>query len=327
MRLPRALSLTLFLLVIIKGCHGAASNPGVDPVLSGQATLHFTCGTASVSLERQASASLMRVGEQTYPMNEVPSASGARLEAVDDASTWLHEKSGEALVAIAGRQLAACRVAQPPGTPFAARGQEPGWHLVVADDRIELTADYGERRIDLPLEATEQDGAATRFRAAHGEQLTVTVTATAGICRDSMSGMPHPYAVTARLGDERLDGCGGEPLDLLAGHGWAVEYLDGSGLEDRSRITLSFLPEDGRVVGTGSCNRYSAGFTLTGEGLALGPVAATKMACAPPVMQQESRFFAILERVYRFDVDATGALTLISPEATMIAYPDLAADE
>jgi heat shock protein HslJ len=67
-------------------------------------------------------------------------------------------------------------------------------------------------------------------------------------------------------------------------------------------VTLTYL--DGRLVGSGGCNRYFADVkpgALPGE-LEIGSIGATKMACPPPAMEVEDRFFSALAgaRSFRF---------------------------
>jgi heat shock protein HslJ len=64
------------------------------------------------------------------------------------------------------------------------------------------------------------------------------------------------------------------------------------------------------VYGTGSCNNYTAEYTLTGEGLTVAKTAGTMMACEPAVMQQESVFLDVLRNVRSFDFRDDGALVL-----------------
>lgn len=44
--------------------------------------------------------------------------------------------------------------------------------------------------------------------------------------------------------------------------------------------TIQFDPTSSRAAGFAGCNRYSAGYTLTGDSLKFGPAMSTKMACA-----------------------------------------------
>jgi heat shock protein HslJ len=138
------------------------------------------------------------------------------------------------------------------------------------------------------------------------------VTIVDRLCVDTMSGMPRPNRVTVLLDGRELNGCGGDPAVLLQGAEWVVEDIAGAGIVDGSRATLNF-GADGQLAGSGSCNRYSGSYMLTGEGLSVSSkTAMTMMACVPALMQQESRFMELLSQVRRFRLGADGALILES---------------
>jgi len=103
----------------------------------------------------------------------------------------------------------------------------------------------------------------------------------------------------------------------LYGPEWVVEDIDGRGIIDRSRVTFNFAP-DGHVWGRASCNSYRATFATEGDRLTISRAISTRMACAPALMQQESRFLAILTGTHRFAISADGALTLQSSGAGTI---------
>jgi heat shock protein HslJ len=72
---------------------------------------------------------------------------------------------------------------------------------------------------------------------------------------------------------------------------------------------------DGQVSGSGGCNTFNGPYQSTANTLSIGPLASTRMACDQPVMDQETAYFAALERTttYRFEngrlmlADAGGA--------------------
>ena len=66
-------------------------------------------------------------------------------------------------------------------------------------------------------------------------------------------------------------------------------------------VTMLFDSGSRRAAGSAGCNRYSAAYTLRGEGLTFGPTAATKMAC-PDGMEFESSFFGMLGQVTAYEV-------------------------
>jgi heat shock protein HslJ len=85
--------------------------------------------------------------------------------------------------------------------------------------------------------------------------------------------------------------------DRLGGTSWVVEQIDGRDAVERARPTVVFDAAAERVSGRASCNRYSAGVTRAGETLRIAQAVTTKMACAPPLMEQEARFLAVLGAV------------------------------
>lgn len=130
-----------------------------------------------------------------------------------------------------------------------------------------------------------------------------------------------PAALAAMLA---LSGCLSPPEDMpgaqtasygggastsLTGGEWIVESVDGGGIIDGARGTLEF-GSDGRLAGRAFCNRYSASYALSGETLTIGQAAATKMACAPALMDLESKFLAALSAVRGYALAADGALML-----------------
>jgi len=89
----------------------------------------------------------------------------------------------------------------------------------------------------------------------------------------------------------------------LAGTAWQVTaYNNGKqavvSVTTGSTIRIEFMP-DGRVRGSGGCNSFSGSYTSSAEQLAIGPVGATRRACAEPdgVMAQEAAFLRALETV------------------------------
>jgi heat shock protein HslJ len=84
----------------------------------------------------------------------------------------------------------------------------------------------------------------------------------------------------------------------LAGREWeAVSMNNGRGaiasLLSGTTLTLAF--DIDRVSGTAGCNRFFGPYTRSGESIALGPLATTRVACDPAVVQQEAAYLAALE--------------------------------
>ncbi|MEM1375560.1 MAG: META domain-containing protein [Pseudomonadota bacterium] len=92
-----------------------------------------------------------------------------------------------------------------------------------------------------------------------------------------------------------LAACAGdETISAFSPEGtvWALSELDGAPFT--ARATLSF-PAEGEVVGVGPCNRFSAAQSVPYPWIEIGPIAATKRACAD--LAAEGAFFAALSAV------------------------------
>ena len=76
------------------------------------------------------------------------------------------------------------------------------------------------------------------------------------------------------------------------------------------------------MAGKGGCNRYFGGAALTGQQLAVSEIGATRMACPPPAMTEESAYFAALERVTGYLVEGD-ALTLTLADGGRLRYREL----
>ncbi len=193
-----------------------------------------------------------------------------------------------------------------------ARGNEPGWRVTIGAKETEFLLDYGERRFTAPTPRAEMTDAGAVYRYAGA-----TLTISDAICADDATGMPYPKVAVLEEGGLKMSGCAGEPASLLTGDEWVVEDIGGGGVIDFARTSMMFT-EDGKVSGSGACNRYGGTYALNGEGLSFGPIAATKKGCPPAVMDQENRFFAALESVDRFEIDETGALVLYGADAPLL---------
>jgi heat shock protein HslJ len=90
---------------------------------------------------------------------------------------------------------------------------------------------------------------------------------------------------------------------------WRVEEIGGRPVAAGTRVALD-LGADGRATGTGGCNRFSGSAKIDDGTIAFGPVASTKMMCAPDVSDQEAKFFRTLEQVRNWAWDGAGLVLL-----------------
>ena len=92
------------------------------------------------------------------------------------------------------------------------------------------------------------------------------------------------------------------PLSLadLEGIPWRLVRLGrNERVPEGVKVTAVF--GDGKVSGSGGCNRYSAAVTGTGPlEFSVGPAASTRMACPDPAGGFEDRYFSALQAADRF---------------------------
>ncbi len=106
---------------------------------------------------------------------------------------------------------AACAPGQPLEAPTAlareryeARGQEPGWHLLIHDGRIDYTGNYGEKKISVARPDPRPS-----FNGLLYETARLSVGVTYSRCNDVMSGHGFEHEVTVIADGKTFNGCGG----------------------------------------------------------------------------------------------------------------------
>lgn len=283
----------------------------------------WECGSETVLLGAIDTGVYLAADDVLHAVERVPAASGARYRSLEDSTLGIHEKGGQILLLRGDDEATDCRRLEPLDVPLSGGGNEPGWHIEVGEDAIELTSDYGQTVTQAALINSDASGLATHFRGS-GDNGPILATFRRKICKDSATGMPHPHTLEVQYEDGTLSGCGGRPQDLLVDRDWRVTRLgddavpEQGGDEREIKVTIRFDAE-GRVSGHAACNQYTAGYALSGEGLSVDAPASTKMACAEPRMSLESRFLELLAAVERFDIDRDGALVLIGSSGKITA--------
>lgn len=91
---------------------------------------------------------------------------------------------------------------------------------------------------------------------------------------------------------------------------WLLEDLGGTGVIDNLQTTLQFGSEN-RLEGFGGCNRYFASYQLEQNQLKVGAIGATRKACLPAIMNQETRYLQALAKAYHIHLDRNQGLLLI----------------
>jgi uncharacterized membrane protein len=96
----------------------------------------------------------------------------------------------------------------PPSDPtlerYEARGNEPGWHVLIDKARIEYTGSYGKKKI-----AVARPDPRPTFNGRRYESPRLTVDVTYSRCNDDMSGRGFEHQVTVTADGKTFRGCGG----------------------------------------------------------------------------------------------------------------------
>ncbi len=103
---------------------------------------------------------------------------------------------------------------------------------------------------------------------------------------------------------------------------WTL-YRTGRG-NQHDTVTRAHKPtirfENGRVTGNASCNTYFGGYSAEGAELELGPLGATRKACAFPAEGLlEARFLNSLAKVKRYGVSG-GFLVLYTTDRETLVF-------
>ena len=109
------------------------------------------------------------------------------------------------------------------------------------------------------------------------------------------------------MGDETLYKYG------AAGKIWLLTEVNGAPFASRATIAFG---EQGKVSGQAPCNRYFAKQTEPYPWFKLGPIGATKMACAD--LDHENIYFAALGRMTLAEVSETTLILSNDAEDLMV---------
>ncbi len=110
----------------------------------------------------------------------------------------------------------------------------------------------------------------------------------------------------------------------LTGINWEVVNYNHNqqavvGVLEGTQITAIF-GEDGQMSGSAGCNNYSAGYTVDGNAITIGPAISTMMFCADPegVMEQEMAYLQALPSAATYVVQGD-RLDLLAADGTIVA--------
>ena len=102
----------------------------------------------------------------------------------------------------------------------------------------------------------------------------------------------------------------------LAGSEWRPNFISALELPAGIAMQVEFQP-DGKITGSGGCNRFFGGYTVSGNRIKIGPLASTRKGC-PGLLRAETALFATLQAAASFAQDDT-TLTLFDASGAKLA--------
>ena len=114
------------------------------------------------------------------------------------------------------------------------------------------------------------------------------------------------------------------PPERLEGTAWRAVSIEGKATTDTHPSTVRFFDRQ-LAGGSLACNAYSTTYFADASGLRFGALAPTQDTCAAAVMEQESRFIAVLADTRGLRLDDQGGMLLLDAggrtRARMVPLP------
>lgn len=103
---------------------------------------------------------------------------------------------------------------------------------------------------------------------------------------------------------------------------WSLQTLDGAPVAStgpRGPQQLTLRTASQHLGGFAGCNTLRGRYTQRGTSIALKPIATTRMACEPELMQQETRFLQALAAIDSYRIEG-GQLSLMQGDVVKITF-------
>jgi putative lipoprotein len=218
------------------------------------------------------------LGDKTYVMERVESASGAKYEAPGDPETVFWSHGDEAFLAIEGREYSRYVLLMD----------------TIDEDELIVTADgrsYALRYV--------RSASGAKYEAPGNEDTYFWSRGSAAtLCLNGDIYRGYDYWLPAGeiwLADQ----------EMPTGIEWKVVSIDGTHVIAGSSVTVTFNA-DGRVSGNASVNNYTAPWMAYGNKIIISDGISTKKAGMPDMMEQEDKFLEFLPGVVRFVLHKDG---------------------
>lgn len=199
------------------------------------------------------------------------------------------------------------------GVDFYAAGHEPTWSLDLGLDRSLRFEIQDGPSIVAPAGRVHRaaDADVVRYRTTtETETLTVDVFAADCPLPSTDAGLTHRVRVDlGRPGtddERRYEGCGRYVVDPRLHDIWVLRGIHGEEVDPRALArgapTLELHIADGRALGHGGCNDFSASFSVERKRIVFGRATVARKAC-PTGMDLEARFSeALFGRPHTFEL-------------------------
>lgn len=105
----------------------------------------------------------------------------------------------------------------------------------------------------------------------------------------------------------------------IVGPVWVAQEILGQGVLDDPQPHITFTSE-GRTHGSGGCNTFNGSYAADAQALGFGNLATTLMACAPPILSQETRFHEALRQARTYKIEDGLLLLLNTDGATVLRF-------
>lgn len=102
----------------------------------------------------------------------------------------------------------------------------------------------------------------------------------------------------------------------LAGIRWKPVYIGAEQVPADSSLYVEF-EVDGSIKGHGGCNGFFGSLESTDDGISIGPLGATRMACPEPVMSLETTFLSALQSAKNFELSGE-RLLMVDESGTLL---------
>ncbi|MEZ5826416.1 MAG: YbaY family lipoprotein [Geminicoccaceae bacterium] len=241
---------------------------------------------------------------------------------ISSACAPVNQPGGSETMRIAGAATYRERIAAPVDARLIVTMSDISRADAAAIELAQQEIDLAERNVPVDfdlqidpeiLEPGHRYAVRASIRNSEGGLLWTTDT-TYPVPVDEGESVDLGMLVMKRVGDGPSAGATADPS--LLGE-WVVEDIDGRGVIDNSRTSLTF-GDDGSITGLAGCNRYRAEYTASDGMLQTGMAAVTSMACVPALADQEQRFLDLFGALERYSQDPTGALHLVTADARRI---------